>query len=276
MAVEISDQKLIDIVYADDDGIQHKYSGPFINDLTITPEIQEQINKLKELDTNINALKDKLDTLKASISSTGSKIKYVTELPEEPEENTCYVLPPNTDFSMYSSLIIDCTASGQEFTTEIGFLDWNKVSSNMYLSVIDNNFINIVNTHQSAFENEELTFDIQGPNDISFSTDILKTINPEIVISSDNYTEAYLVEVTSENRLDYGKDFSSYNKVAFMSSSMHSVITGYSPLKQLFDSNSGRYIFDIMFIHAKSLPDNIITKSNYAIIHCDLGFKPGE
>lgn len=100
MAIEISDQKLIDIVYVDDDGTRHKYSGPFINDFTINPEIQEQINKLKELDININVLKDKLDTLKSSISSNNSKIKYVTELPEEPEENTCYVLPPDNSVTL--------------------------------------------------------------------------------------------------------------------------------------------------------------------------------
>lgn len=67
MAVEINDQKLIDIVYVDDEGNKHKYSGPFINDLTITTEIQEKLTALDTLNIQVSELKTKLDTLNATV-----------------------------------------------------------------------------------------------------------------------------------------------------------------------------------------------------------------
>lgn len=118
MSVEINDQKLIDIVYVDDEGNKHKYSGPFINDLTITSEIQEKLTALDTLNTQIGELKTKLSTLNTTVTTTGSKIKYVTELPNEPEEDTCYVLPPK------NAPIIQIMRS----TSECGWVDYNTIT----------------------------------------------------------------------------------------------------------------------------------------------------
>lgn len=117
MSVEINDQKLIDIVYVDDEDNKHKYSGPFINDLTITSEIQEKLDALDTLNTQIGELKTKLDTINTSVTTSGSKIKYVTELPDELEANTCYVLPP--DDALVIKIVQD--------NIDVGWVDYNQI-----------------------------------------------------------------------------------------------------------------------------------------------------
>lgn len=100
--LEINDQKLIDIVYVDDEGNKHKYSGPFINDLTITSEIQEKLTALGTLNTQIGELKTKLDTLNTTVSSDeyANTIQYMLNMPTgvasgvsnvyvTPSENAC-------------------------------------------------------------------------------------------------------------------------------------------------------------------------------------------
>lgn len=92
--LEINDQKLIDIVYVDNEGNKHKYSGPFINDLTITSEIQEKLTALDTLNTQIGKLKTKLETLGTTITSTGSKIKYAENIYQyEDDINANNIIP---------------------------------------------------------------------------------------------------------------------------------------------------------------------------------------
>lgn len=129
MSVEINDQKLIDIVYVDDEGNKHKYSGPFINDLTITSEIQEKLDTLTKLNSDITDLKTRLDTFNSNLSS---KIKYVTEIPSEPETNTCYVLPSDDAVIIQ---VVRATNEGGE-NTEQGWINFTDVMKSEKNSII--------------------------------------------------------------------------------------------------------------------------------------------
>lgn len=124
MSMEINDQKLIDIVYVDDDGNKHKYSGPFINDLTITSEIQEKLDALDTLNTQIGELKTKLDTLSTEVTNNSGKdlIQYMMDLPTGVASgvNNVYVLPPEDACPIGISLI------QSPFTFNIGWIDLNK------------------------------------------------------------------------------------------------------------------------------------------------------
>lgn len=275
MAVEINDQKLIDIIYVDDKGNKVKYSGPFINDLTITPEIEEQISNLNNISNKINELKSRLDTLNNTVNSFNTITYTYTDTVPSGSISTVYILPTNTSHEMYSSFCF----MYNDTNWMLGFLNWNLISSKIYLGLTDNSFKTVVNNYKEEVESGDFLFSITGPNETSFSHDILKKINPNIVTVSNGSTEAYIV---AGNVLDYGIDYSSYIDINTSKNGLIIPGIGLStvgiPLKDLLNSNSNRYLFDILFIHNNgvTLPDTIITETNYAIMHCDLGFKPEE
>lgn len=128
--VQINDQKLIDIVYVDDESNKHKYSGPFINDLTITSEIQEKLTALDTLSTQIGELKTKLETLGTTVTSTGSKIKFTTDLTQYEDDSSVVTVMTPSD-----SPIIDIW----ENATSIGWIDFGRLlksnSTSFYLSL---------------------------------------------------------------------------------------------------------------------------------------------
>ena len=128
MSVEINDQKLIDIVYVDDEDNKHKYSGPFINDLTITSEIQEKLTALDTLNTQIGELKTKWDNLTTDVTNNSGidLIQYMMDLPTGVASgvNNVYVLPPEDSCPIGISLV------QSPFTFNIGWLDLNKKDSN--------------------------------------------------------------------------------------------------------------------------------------------------
>lgn len=133
MSVEINDQKLIDIVYVDDEGNKHKYSGPFINDLTITDEIQTKLNSITTLGNQISELKTKLDTLNNTVNTPGSKIKYTSDLTHYEDDPSIVTIMTPTD-----TLIIDIWQD----TTSIGWVDFGKLlksnSKSLYLGLSSN------------------------------------------------------------------------------------------------------------------------------------------
>ena len=136
MAVEINDQKLIDIVYIDDEGNKHKYSGPFINDLTITSEIQEKITALNTLNTQIGELKTKLDTLSTTITSTGSKIKYTTDLTQYEDDSSVITVMTPLDIPIIAIWHNEVNIGWIDFTR---FLQLTDIS--FYLSISSNIFV---------------------------------------------------------------------------------------------------------------------------------------
>lgn len=124
--VQINDQKLIDIVYVDDEGNKHKYSGPFINDLTITSEIQEKLTTLDTLNTQIGELKTKLETLGTTVASTGSKIKFTTDLTQYEDDSSIITIMTPTNIP-----ILDILQNG----VSIGWVDFTR-----FLKLVDTAF----------------------------------------------------------------------------------------------------------------------------------------
>lgn len=134
MSVEINDQKLIDIVYVDDEGNKHKYSGPFINDLTITSEIQEKLTALDTLNIQIGELKTKLETLNTTVTSTGSKIKYTTDLTQYEDDSSIVAVMPAENIP-----ILTIQKMGQKYGwVDVAQLLFVPYQSSFYLSIPSN------------------------------------------------------------------------------------------------------------------------------------------
>lgn len=188
MSVEINDQKLIDIVYVDDEGNRHKYSGPFINDLTITSEIQEKLTALDTLNTQIGELKTKLDNLNTDVTNNSGMdlIQYMMDLPTGVTSgvNNVYVLPPEDSCPIGISLV------QSPFTFNIGWIDLNKRTDPDY-NKYEKKYLGIGKHVNDNFDPEQ-KYSIQISVDAKLPTDFTKfTSYQNTILTGYNVDDIY-------------------------------------------------------------------------------------